>query len=155
MSDAHLAQSANREFGKHTSNPSKNKTVAAAYYDLSDHNRLETSKALANSIREYEASDRAFVPRLGLGSGQLMEYDYEDLLLPGRVAHLSTIFQFILGANSTALPVGMALKAFNTNATEDDNGAANPEEATLHPPTCSSRVTDWPRLRSMIKRTRK
>ena len=106
MSNTHLAQTAKREFGTIISNP-KNKTVNAAYHDLSDHNRLETSKALANSIREYEASDRRLVPRLGLGSGQLMEYDYEDLLLPGRVAHLSTIFQFILGANSTALPVGI------------------------------------------------
>lgn len=153
MSDLNLALAANGEFGTHISGRSRNKTVAAAYYNLTAHNRLETSEALADSIREWEASDRAFVPRLGLGSGQLMEYDYEDLLLPGRVAHLATVFQFILGANSTALPVGMALKAFNASATQDDNGAANPAEVTLHPPTCSSRVTDWPRLRSMIKDT--
>ena len=91
-----------------------------------------------------------------VGSGQLMEYDYESLLLPLRHDHLARIFQFILGSSSFILgnrkdlPAIMASKALRSS---ENNDGAKLAGTTLHPPTCSSRVTDWPKLRTMLSGT--
>lgn len=160
ISDDTLALAANREFGTHVSGPKgmlnySKATTLGMYADLTQRNRLRTSEELARQIREYEAIERDFVDALAqslASSGQLMQYDYESLLLPMRQAHMAAIFQFLLGSSRAETPAIMASKAFGSSESSEDEGAAL-EGATLHPPTCSSRVTDWPSLRAMIKGT--
>lgn len=122
-------------------------------WNLTKYNRLHTSERLAQQVRDYEARERNFVDDLGkslVGSEQLIEYDYESLLLPMRHAHMAAIFQFILGSSKAGIPADMASKAFDSS--NEDEGVPL-EGVTLHPPTCSSRVADWPRLRSMLNGT--
>ena len=121
--------------------------------NLTERNRLNTSESLAQLVLAFEVRERKFLDDLGeslVGSGQLVEYDYESLLLPMRHAHMAAIFQFILGSSKAGIPAEMASKAFGSSNTDE---GATLDGATLHPPTCSSRVTDWSKLRVMLQRT--
>ena len=155
-----LARASDMEFGSHISSPNhklpgfdKTGTVAA-YRNLTERNRLKTSEALAESIREMEHAECKFLSDLQLEeTGQLMVYEYESLLLPRRQAHLAAIFQFLLRSSSAAVPASMAARALNISSMSEDDTGAQLEGVTLHPPTCSSRVTDWPKLRTLLHGT--
>ena len=164
LSDTALAAASDKAFGTHVSNVRGMLNYSTAetlerMQELTERNRLNTSQELAQRVRDYEARERKFVHDLGdslVGSGQLMEYDYESLLLPLRHDHLARIFQFILGSSSFILgnrkdlPAIMASKALRSS---ENNDGAKLAGTTLHPPTCSSRVTDWPKLRTMLSGT--
>jgi hypothetical protein len=158
LSDTALAAASDTEFGTHVSNVRGmlNYSVAETLermQELTERNRLNTSQELAQRIRDYEARERKFADDLGgslVSSGQLMQYDYESLLLPLRHDHLARIFQFIIGSSKSDMPAIMASKAFRSS---ENNDGATLAGTTLHPPTCSSRVTDWPKLRTMLSGT--
>ena len=158
LSDTALAAASDKAFGTHVSNVRGMLNYSTAetlerMQELTERHRLNTSQELAQRVRDYEARERKFVDDLGdslVGSGQLMEYDYESLLLPLRHDHLARIFQFILGSSKSDMLAIMASKAFRSS---ENNDGATLAGTTLHPPTCSSRVTDWPKLRTMLSGT--
>merc|ERR1719221_908788 len=112
ISGEDLAHASNRQFGSHISTPmaafnrSKAETLEMTW-NLTKYHRMQTSKWLAQQVRDFEARERKFLDDLGkslVGSEQFIEYDYESLLLPGRHAHLAAIFQFILGSSKAGIP---------------------------------------------------
>ena len=159
LSDEFLAQASEKEFGFHASglsgrDPAK---LIAMYRNLTEHYRLPVGDAeanyteLAQRIRGFENTELEFLRLLGLAqTGQLMEYNYESLLLPERHSHLTAIFQFLTRSTSAAVPTAMAETALRDSK---HGKSAELEGHTLHPPTCSSRVRDWPRLRAMLNGT--
>ena len=156
LSDNFLAQASEKEFGFHASGGNDPKLIAM-YRNLTEHYRLPVGDAeasyteLAQRIREFEHAELEFLRLLGLAqTGQLMDYNYESLLLPERHSHLTAIFQFLTRSTSAAVPTAMAERALQDSK---HCKSAELEGHTLHPPTCSSRVRDWPRLRAMLNGT--
>mmetsp|Transcript_21398 Transcript_21398/g.67083 ORF Transcript_21398/g.67083 Transcript_21398/m.67083 type:complete len:336 (+) Transcript_21398:857-1864(+) len=158
VSDNFLALAADKEIGGHVSNPKgAGSELIATYRNLTEHYRLPVGDAeanyieLAQRIRTVENTELEFLRLVGLTqTGQLMEYSYESLLLPERHSHLTAIFQFLTRSTSAAVPTAMAERALRDL---EHGKSAELEGQTLHPPTCSSRVRDWPRLRAMLNGT--
>ena len=163
ISDSSLAAASDQVYGSHVSKPRKEgafnldgAAFHAAMANLTQSNRLRPTKLLAESIRTMEAEEDAFLRSLAdLGlqrAGRLLVYDYEDLILDHREAHLAVIFEFILRSNYTAnQAVASAIKAF---AEGSDATPESLETNLLHPPTCSSRVENYDRLAALISGTR-
>ena len=175
ISDGYLANAANAQLGGHVSNPLADASIHETYFNLTAHNRLPVTEALAEAIRQYEGYAYRSVeevqritggrPPRGSGgtlftptasawlraSGLLYRYNYEDLIIAdSREEHLGAIFKFLLGANSSVARA-MAAEAFRF--TDAQAASTGQTILTLHPPTCSSRVTDWAALRPMINGT--
>jgi len=152
LSDALLAKAAREAFGKPVSNPGKAKRGKQSlddYWLLTARNQLPAGPELAEHVRRGEALDALFQSRLGFtaASNRFFVYDYEQLLLRHRVAHLVAILGFIF--SSTVGTVDMAERIFN----EYELDEAPPLPHTLHPTTCSSRV-NWQALRPLLNGTR-
>ena len=146
ISDTALRYAAERELGTHVSQPdASNLTYMREYHALTARNLLRAGPTLAQHVREAEACADEFERQLNLtGTPLMLQYDYEDLLLPGREAQFALLLQFAHSPESTSKALELAASVFPRPVGES---------ITLHPMTCSSRVDDWAALRPYLQGT--